>query len=248
MGNQCKYEARMFKKGATRILYKVENILDLDTNAMIGVRILPGDEGDAEHPSDHILDAEMRTAEMIDREEMDLPIETATGDMGSFSRREVHKMCAEYGIIPNIPDPILNRNMAKLNEEEKASLETAARYTKSEKGRALQKKQAEFVERSFPHTLESGGMRRTTLHGTENISRRYQIAGFCVNISLLMRKRFGFGTAKQCAATGKKAVNAALEPWISIWQSALFHFCRPFRSKLDFSSHGTCYHVTAGLC
>jgi hypothetical protein len=129
MSNQYKYESRMFKKGATRMLYKVEH------------------------------------------------------------------------------------------EEEKASLETAARYTKSEKGRALQKKQAEFVERSFAHTLESGGMRRTTLHGTENISKRYQIAGFCVNISLLMRKRFGFGTAKQCAATGKKAVNAALEPWISIWQS-----------------------------
>jgi len=55
-------------------------------------------------------------------------------------------------------------------------------------------------------------MRRTTLRGIENISKRYQIAGFCVNISLLMRKRFGFGTAKQCAAVGKQADNAALYP------------------------------------
>jgi transposase len=236
------------KKGSTRMLYKVEHIVDLDTNALIGVRILPGDEGDAEHPTDHVLDAEMQAAEKIDPEEMDLPVETVTGDMGYHSRREVHKMCAEYGIMPNIPDPVLNRNMEKLNEEEKASLETAAQYTKSEKGRALQKKRAEFVERSFAHTLESGGMRRTTLRGMENINKRYQIAGFCVNASLLMRKRFGFGTAKQCAAMGKKVVNAALEPLVSIWQSVLFHFCRQFQPIFDFSHHGMCNHVTVGLC
>jgi len=91
-------------------------------------------------------------------------------------------------------------------------------------------------------------MRRTTLRGIENISKRYQIAGFCLNISLLMRKRFGFGTAKQCAAMGKKAINAAFEPLVSIWQSVLFHFCRQFQPTHDFSRHGVCNHVTVGLC
>jgi transposase len=236
------------KKGATRMLYKVEHVVDLDTNALIGVRILPGEEGDAEHPTDHVLDAEMRAAEMIDPEEMDLPVETVTGDRGYHSKREVHKMYAEYGIMPNIPDPILNRNMGKLSEEERASLETAARYTKSAEGKQLQKKRAEFVERSFAHTLESGGMRRSTLRGTESISKRYQIAGFCVNLSLLMRKRFGFGTAKQCAATSTCAVFTALDALILTWISVILHFKTKLRSKSDFSHHDACNNITVVLC
>ena len=84
------------------------------------------DEGDAEHPSDHFLEAQMRAAEAINPEETDLPIETVTGDRGYYSRREVHTLHAEYGIIPNIPDPILNRNIEKLSAEEQESLETAA--------------------------------------------------------------------------------------------------------------------------
>jgi len=111
-----------------------------------------------------------------------------------------------------------------------------------------QDKQQDSLERGFAYTLKSGGMRRTTLHGIENIGKPYQIAGFCVNISLLMRGRFGFGTAKQCAAMGKKAVNAALDPLVSVWQSALFHFCRQFQPIFGFSRHGVCNHVTVGLC
>jgi hypothetical protein len=51
----------------------------------------------------------------------------------------------------------------------------------------------ELIERTFAHTLETGGMRRTHLRHHENIAKRMliHVAGF--NLGLLMRNRFGFG-------------------------------------------------------
>jgi hypothetical protein len=58
------------------------------------------------------------------------------------------------------------------------------------------KKRGELIERSFAHTLETGGMRRTHLRFHYNIAKRMliHVAGF--NLGLLMRKRFGVGTPR----------------------------------------------------
>lgn len=105
------------KKGATTMHYKVEHIVDLDMNALIGMHIIPGDEGDSKHPTDHFLASKMRVAGAIDPEEMNLHIETVIEDMGDHSTREVHNMYEAYSIIPNIPDPTLNRKIKKLSKE-----------------------------------------------------------------------------------------------------------------------------------
>ena len=42
----------------------------------------------------------------------------------------------------------------------------------SERGKALQRRQADVNERSFAHTLESGGIRRVHLRGRINIYKR----------------------------------------------------------------------------
>lgn len=58
------------------------------------------------------------------------------------------------------------------------------------------KKRGELIERSFAHTLETGGMRRTHLRFHYNIAKRMliHVAGF--NLGLLMRKRLGVGTPR----------------------------------------------------
>ena len=62
-----------------------------------------------------------------------------------------------------------------------------------EHGKGLMRLWGELIERSFAHTLETGGMRRTHLRHHENIAKRVliHVAGF--NLGLLMRKRFGVG-------------------------------------------------------
>jgi len=56
------------------------------------------------------------------------------------------------------------------------------------------------LERSFCHMLDHGGLRRTTLRGCENLSKRQVIAATTFNLSLLLRQRFGCGTPKQALA------------------------------------------------
>lgn len=64
------------------------------------------------------------------------------------------------------------------------------------------KLRAERVERSFEHTLDRGGLRRTHLRGRENVQKRYllHVAGF--NLGLVMRALLGAGTPKELATRG----------------------------------------------
>ena len=64
------------------------------------------------------------------------------------------------------------------------------------------KLRAERVERSFAHTLDRGGLRRTHLRGRANVQKRYliHVAGF--NLGLVMRLALGAGTPKELAARG----------------------------------------------
>ena len=58
------------------------------------------------------------------------------------------------------------------------------------------RRRGELVERSFAHCYDTGGMRRTHLKGHDNIRKRQliHVAGF--NLSLLLRRDLGWGTAR----------------------------------------------------
>ena len=62
------------------------------------------------------------------------------------------------------------------------------------------RRRAEVVERSFAHTLERGGMRRTWLRGRENVRKRYLIHVAGHNLGLMMHLLIGAGTPKEAAA------------------------------------------------
>ena len=71
---------------------------------------------------------------------------------------------------------------------------------KSQSGKALLRKRGMHLERSFEHVLDEGGLRRATLRGTANLTKRHKIAATCFNLSLLMRTLLGVGTPKQWMA------------------------------------------------
>jgi len=62
------------------------------------------------------------------------------------------------------------------------------------------RRRAELVERSFAHTLDRGGMRRTWLRGRNNVHKRYLIHVAGHNLGILMRLLIGAGTPKEAAA------------------------------------------------
>jgi len=82
-------------------------------------------------------------------------------------------------------------------------LAKARRAVKNASGKALLRKRGQHIERSFAHVLDQGGMRRTTLRGQLNLTKRLLAAELTCDLSLLLRHLFGHGTPKQwLASTG----------------------------------------------
>ena len=52
---------------------------------------------------------------------------------------------------------------------------------------------------------ETGGSRRTWLRGIEKVRKRYLISAVARNLGLVMRRLFGFGTARSLQAEGDLA-------------------------------------------
>jgi len=80
---------------------------------------------------------------------------------------------------------------------------------KRPKGKELQRRRGELIERSFAHICETGDHRRTRLRGEDNVRKRYliQCAGF--NLSILMRELLGAGTPRQVVDLAKALWGAA---------------------------------------
>lgn len=194
------------KQGGTRMIYKPEHVVDMETGAIIDARILPGDTSDTTELACRIADAEARAISSMPIDE--LPMETVTADKGYHAADEIALM-ETGGLSANIPDRITNRNLENLSKETRGAVERCARRVKSAMGKDLLRKRGMHIERSFAHILDSGGMRRTTLRGVENIQKRYSIAALGYNLSLLMFTFFGVGTPKQCAAGSGKGIFAA---------------------------------------
>ena len=65
------------------------------------------------------------------------------------------------------------------------------RRVRGEYGKSLLRLRGEFVERSFAHCYERGGMRRCLLRGRENILKRQLVHVGAFTLSLVLRKLRG---------------------------------------------------------
>ena len=61
------------------------------------------------------------------------------------------------------------------------------------------KRRGEFVERTFAHLYDTGGMRRVHLRKRNNIAKRVLIHAAAFNLSLILRQLLRVGTARQAA-------------------------------------------------
>ena len=153
-----------------------------------------------------------------------------TTDEGYFSVAEVCALQSE-GIRTVMGDPHESRrNKDKQCKVTRRTLNSAKRAVKSKSGKALLRKRGEHLERSFAHVLDHGGLRRATLRGTENLTKRQIAAAMSYDLSLLMRQIFGFGTPKQWAAQ-------SLSKAIWLWNRVLRLFGQLVRSPRGSDSN-----------
>src|ERR1019366_9618113 len=85
------------------------------------------------------------------------------------------------------------------------------RRVRGKYGKSLLRRRGELVERTFAHCYETGGMRRCTLHGGENILKRLLIHVGAFNISLVLRQMLGAGKPRELANRMAELVSGAME-------------------------------------
>src|SRR5437016_2761210 len=64
------------------------------------------------------------------------------------------------------------------------------------RGRRLMRRRGEYVERTFAHVYDTGGLRRVHLRGHPNILKRLIVHAGAFNLGLLMRHTIGRGTPR----------------------------------------------------
>jgi hypothetical protein len=86
------------------------------------------------------------------------------------------------------------------DEQTKASFHGNRQRVKRSKGKNLQKRRSEPVERSFAHVCETGGARKSWLRGLENVRKRHLISVAAHNLGLVMRSLIGFSKPRAFSA------------------------------------------------
>ncbi|HQR05494.1 MAG TPA: transposase [Gemmatales bacterium] len=84
---------------------------------------------------------------------------------------------------------------------------------RSAKGKELMKRRGELVERSFANVCETGGGRRTYLHGKENVQKRHLLLSKAFNLGVVMRKLFQLGTPRSLQGLRSHLLHAILLWW-----------------------------------
>jgi transposase len=194
-------EARItrMQDGRTRLAYKPEHAVDLDTEAIVAAVIHPADRGDTTTLAGTLEAA----ARGLDAAGLALCAEAPrelVADKGYHSRAVLKDLDGgPWQTRIAEPKPKGVQRWRGDLDARRAVYGNRARL-RSGIGKEGFKLRAEKVERSFALTLDRGGLRRMRLRGRDNVHKRYlvHVAGY--NLGLVMRALLGAGTPRQLAA------------------------------------------------
>ena len=204
-------EARItrMKDGRTHLAYKAEHAVDLDTGAVVAVTIQPADRGDTRSMRETLADAGgLITSQAGTPSAADavgdcagvsaVGVERVVADKGYHSKQSVGDL-TEVGVKTVIAEPERKPQRWKGQAAEQAAVYANRRRLQTVTGKGLLRRRGEFIERSFAHVYETGGMRRVHLRKKDNIAKRVLIHVAAFNLGLILRAMMGVGTARQAA-------------------------------------------------
>jgi len=216
-------EITPMKDGRTHLAYKAEHAVDLETGAVVAVTVTGGAAGDTEtilqtlpQAGEHIAEVACTTnnEEVGERVHPEGPIEAVT-DKGYHSNDTLQAL-AEAEVRTYISEPDRGRRRWKDKPEAQQAVYSNRRRIHGEHGKQLLRRRGEFLERSFAHAYETGGMRRVHLRGQENVYKRVLIHLGGFNLSLVMRQWSGKGTPRGWQGFSADALLLGLQFWIAI--------------------------------
>ena len=168
------------KDGRTHLAHKAEHGIDLETGAILSVTVQEASEGDsATLPATLTMAAEQVEAVQPAGAE----VEEVVADKGYHSDATLVAL-DEIGVRSYVSEPERGRRCwqdKKTGETpaEKRAAQKALygdrRRIRGDRGRRLQRRRGELVERPFAHQYETGGLRRVWVRGHENVRKRVLI-------------------------------------------------------------------------
>ena len=186
------------KDGRTRLGYKPEHAVDLDTGAIVAAPVHEADQGDTSSLPG-TLEAAEKNLEAVGQEPSLTEPAELVADKGYHSRDGL-KDLEDSEWKSRISEPKPNGiNRWKGDDDARRAYYNNRNRLLSEVAKEAFKLRAELVERSFALTLDRGGMRRACLRGQDNVQKRYLIHVSGYNLGLIMRLLTGFGTPRRWA-------------------------------------------------
>ena len=214
------------KDGRTHLAHKVEHAVDLDTGALVAVTLHGADVGD----TTSVLATTLTAAEQLAVVQASPPT-ALVGDRGYHSNDTLLTLQA-LGLRAYLFEPDRGRRCWRDAPEAQGPVYGNRRRVSGARGRRLMRRRGEYVERTFAHVYDTGGLRRLHLRGHPNILKRLIVHAGAFNLGLLMRHVIGRGTPRGLQGRRRPCfvlwlllaslvaeLRAALTSRIQLWQA-----------------------------
>ncbi len=208
------------KDGRTHLAHKVEQAVDVETEAVVAVTVQAADQGDTQTVRETLCEAGEQVATVAGEAKSEGvnpegPKEVVL-DKGYHSS-EVLVNLTEWKVRSYCSEPERGRRSWKGKAEEQAAVYANRRRIRGQRGKRLLRQRGEKVERSFAHLYETGGMRRVHLRRHPNILKRLLVHLAAFNLGLVMRKLLGKGTPRGLQDYGAALFLAILPRLSEVW-------------------------------
>jgi hypothetical protein len=181
------------KDGRTHLAYKAEHAVDLDTDLVVAASVYRADHSDYESLANTLDDANENLAVVDD----EIAIEEAVMDKG-YHAVDTLVACAQREIRTYIPERRASgrRKWKGKPAASERAFRANRRRIRGPRNAALQRRRSEFAERTFAHSCESGGGRRSHLRGLYDVAKRWLVHLAARNLGVLIRSVTGVGTPR----------------------------------------------------
>lgn len=206
-------EITKLKDGRTALAYKAENAVDMETGAIVAVTTHGGAAADTATVEATVIEAGLAVAELIPEEALAGQnqvhpggVKEVVADKGYHSN-EVVVCLSELGVRSYIAEPDRGERQWKGKPAEKAAVYGNRRRIGGNRGKRMQRRRGEKIERNFGHQFDTGGMDRLYVRGIENVHKKLLVQAAACNLALLMRSIYGAGKPR---AAHDQVVDAVL--------------------------------------
>ena len=200
--NDPEAEIARLKDGRTALAYKAEQAVDMQSGAIVAVTTHGGAAADTETLPQTVCEAGVAVAELIPEKTPDGEYQVhpegvgeVVADKGYHSNGALREL-RTLEVRTYIAEPERGRRNWKGRPTEKQAVYANRRRIWGDRGKQLQARRGERIERNFAHQFDTGGMDRLYVRGRRNVHKKLLIQAAACNLALLMRVLLGAGKPK----------------------------------------------------